>query len=284
MDYLQIADEIGLPSIPRVSYSANSSEFRLAGLTDSKLGGAPYRPKGAGWPSDSNGQPLCFVAQLNLEQVEKDRVSAGVPPLLDGFLPTYGLLQYFLVFDEGFGIESQPNCYVYHLPDLSYAPDEPLFSYQPEVRGPIHWANESRTPEFEEASQFHSEDCVLKHPEVPFALESQAWQPGCQYPITGWHVEATAEHDRTWKERVPYPGNRHRELLGKVLHQVGGVANFTKEDPRPEGSAMRLLFQLDGDDDLVKLSDSGTMQFFIDPADLARKDFSNVQMHWNCYY
>ncbi len=55
---------------------------------DSKFGGVPYRPKGAAWPDGSAGQPLHFLAQIDLGQANKD----GVLP----DLPRQGLLQFFL--------------------------------------------------------------------------------------------------------------------------------------------------------------------------------------------
>lgn len=289
MDYLQIAKDIGLPAIPRVSYAADTSDFRAAGLTESKIGGAPYRPQGAGWPLGSDGQPLCFIAQVNLEQVEKDRVSAGAPPLLDGHLPTSGLIQFFLPFDDMHGLDHDPTCFVCYLPDTSFEPDDPVFCYLPEIREPAKWAFENPNPEYQEdkrrlkTSEFDTAECPLRHPEVPFALEPKVWEPVCHFPTPGWQIESTEEHNRAWQERVTGSNEWHQTLLGEARHQVGGVANFTQDDPRPEGSPLRLLFQLDGDDDVVELGDAGTMQFFIAPADLARGDFSKVLMNWACY-
>jgi uncharacterized protein YwqG len=43
-----------------------------------------------------------------------------------------------------------------------------------------------------------------------------------------------------------------------------------------------LLLQLDSDEEMM-WGDSGIANFFIDPDDLRRGDFSRVAYHWDCY-
>ncbi|MDU0478828.1 YwqG family protein [Staphylococcus chromogenes] len=293
MDYIQLANDIGLPTIPRVSYDADQvvedGTFHTAGLTDSKLGGAPYRPKGAGWPVDSNGRHMCFVAQLNLAQVEHDRIAAGVPPLFDGAMPTSGLLQFFLRFDDTFGLYTEgTKCFVAFLEDFSAEADDPVFCYSPNWKEPVKWAYENRHPAVKRErkelaySEFESEECILANPDVPCPLIPKVFQPALQRPLPGWHVEVTDEQNQAWpKDAVSEEYTK--AYVGQALHQVGGVPNFTQDDPRPGGSNLRLLFQLDGNTHAVQIGDAGTMQFFIDPADLARRDFSKVLMNWACF-
>ncbi|MEL6214380.1 MAG: DUF1963 domain-containing protein [Pseudomonadota bacterium] len=72
-------------------------------------------------------------------------------------------------------------------------------------------------------------------------------------------------------------------------HQIGGYAVFTQTDPRSyEGKDedWQVLLQLDsqtiGDLDMM-WGDVGIANFFIRPADLAARDFSQVWYNWDCH-
>ncbi|MDU0478829.1 YwqG family protein [Staphylococcus chromogenes] len=292
MDHIEIAQQIGLEALPRLSYEStfcgNNPTFRQAGLRDSKLGGAPYRPQGAGWPCKGNGEPYSFVAQLNLAQVERDRQTLGVPPLLGGALPTHGLIQFFLPFDEVYGLGyGQPDCFVAYIEDADIPADEPVFAWREAFDAPIQWLREDPEPKFDprlnhlSCSPWSTEESILRHPEVAQALEPVLLEPTYQLPVPGLHAEVTTEQEAQWNtfflERPP-----RSTLLGKVRHQIGGYADFVQNEPRPKGSPLRLLFQIDSDGHMQWIGDMGTMQFFIDPADLARRDFSKVLIDWSC--
>ena len=67
-------------------------------------------------------------------------------------------------------------------------------------------------------------------------------------------------------------------------HKIGGYAYFTQQDPRIGNDKFKdyiLLLQIDTDDQIM-WGDSGVANFFIHPADLARKDFSKVMYNWDC--
>jgi uncharacterized protein YwqG len=68
-----------------------------------------------------------------------------------------------------------------------------------------------------------------------------------------------------------------------LTSQVGGYAEFTQEDPRAVDSPLVLLLQLSSDDKAEMMwGDSGIANFFIDPDDLAKADFSRVLYNWDC--
>lgn len=62
---------------------------------DSKLGGCPYLKSIEQYPLDEDGNPMIFLAQINLEDLEKLEE-----------LPEKGLLQFFVVNDDIVGFES----------------------------------------------------------------------------------------------------------------------------------------------------------------------------------
>ena len=76
---------------PCLSFSLEEGE---PGLTDSKVGGTPYLPKGTRWPVDEQGVPLRFLAQIDCTQL------IALPDY-----PHTGLLQFFIGTDEMFGCD-----------------------------------------------------------------------------------------------------------------------------------------------------------------------------------
>ncbi|MEE1943747.1 DUF1963 domain-containing protein [Pedobacter sp. KR3-3] len=59
------------------------------------------------------------------------------------------------------------------------------------------------------------------------------------------------------------------------------VSDNIQEKKGPESNYL-LLFQLDSDEHIM-WGDTGVANFFIDPTDLANKDFSKVPYHWDCH-
>ena len=78
--------------------------------------------------------------------------------------------------------------------------------------------------------------------------------------------------------------DRYDELYGGAGHKLLGYPGFVQQDPR-EGDEFELLFQLDSDGNNavhVQWGDVGIGNFFIRPADLAKRDFSRVMYNWDC--
>ena len=70
-----------------------------------------------------------------------------------------------------------------------------------------------------------------------------------------------------------------------ICHKLGGYAYFTQWDPRETEGEIRdymLLFQMDSDDHII-WGDVGVGNFFINPSDLKKKDFSKVFYNWDCH-
>lgn len=78
---------------------------------------------------------------------------------------------------------------------------------------------------------------------------------------------------------------RSVESLSQALnsgagHKIGGYPYFTQFDARAADSRLRLLLQLDSDDQMM-WGDVGVGNFFIDPEALARSDFRVVMFTWD---
>ena len=89
-------------------------------VTDSKIGGMPYLPKGMSAPTDENGEPLIMLFQLNFAQLPKN-----------GILPRDGILQVFTTEEEFYNIRwnlSDEVCIkaVYHDDIAECAPQDEI--------------------------------------------------------------------------------------------------------------------------------------------------------------
>ncbi len=65
---------------------------------ESKLGGCPYLRSKEEYPIGKNGKPMLFLAQINLEEILS---SVSI-------LPDHGLLQFFVNYDDDFGVGEAP--------------------------------------------------------------------------------------------------------------------------------------------------------------------------------
>ena len=73
---------------------------------ESKIGGCPYLEKAEDYPRDENGNPMFFMAQINLEEM----------PKLPDF-PEKGILQFYVVDDDIYGLED--DCKVIYIEEYS---------------------------------------------------------------------------------------------------------------------------------------------------------------------
>ena len=74
-----------LPLTEREVISYELSPAEGLPITDSKVGGVPYIPKGGTLPRTSDGYPLFMIAQINCEQLPQN-----------SFYPKKGLLQFWI--------------------------------------------------------------------------------------------------------------------------------------------------------------------------------------------
>ncbi len=223
-----------------------------------KLGGKPWWPKGKDWPVNAQGEQLLFLAQLNLEEMP------SVPDL-----PEKGMLQFFIFDDFLYGQQ----------------PDHPALQqtfrvvYHPE----IHHNSDALTTDFSFLRSYRYDDLPLE-PGTERAFE---YQKDIEYmPPGDFGFEALMGKDffsrfgaTEWALHEAW--NRLASGRG---HKVGGYPHFAQYDPRPAGSDLQLLFQLDSDPNKGLLwGDLGTAQFFISPEKLSQCDFSEISYYWDCY-
>lgn len=242
------------------------------GLLDSKVGGLPYWDPALPYPTDSQGNKMTLLAQLNFAQLGTEAP-----------LPRAGMLQFFIGQDDGFGIDfdqpdRQKNFRVVYHPE----PDPALTPEQIQaLKLPTHVEADLCTPVIREAA---------------FTAEKTAGYMGpgdCRFEaLFREAVRAVTGEDIGDKNVYQYFDKADRDYfydqLSAAGHRLLGYPFFTQYDPRePEGPYDTLLFQLDSDmaedrKDLVLWGDCGVGNFFINREDLLRRDFSRILYNWDC--
>jgi uncharacterized protein YwqG len=227
-------------------------------LRESKFGHYPCVPKDFQYPRDRDGNLMFPLAQINFGEV----------PHLERF-PTSGYLQFYVASDDTYG--------------LSFEKDVPsdftvVFFEEAEVTDPLEELS------FLDEVIASDNGVIYKPHGLTFELKTEYVGMGDVKggSAAGFDMDAIiAQHP-----------NMRREIEDAVFmnfsptgHKLGGYAYFTQWDPRDEEGDKRdymLLFQMDSDDHIM-WGDVGVGNFFIDPTDLAKRDFSRVLYTWDCH-
>lgn len=273
------------PILERIAENTRCDSLRatllaepLPGLFSSKIGGLPYWDPSKPYPTDSQGEKLALLAQIDLSTLpETDE------------LPREGLLQFFVLPDDVYGMNSDaPEVQegfrvVYHATvDRSITEDT--------VRAmdiPTSFTCDDQLPVCGEfALRFSKESVHIGYDDYRFERElgRAARECGLSELDSSAVLNTLLKYDAysEW-----FGGNEGTRILG--------YPSFTQDDPRPMDSPCdTLLFQLDSyfasnahpassPDRNVMWGDSGIGNFFIRKEDLAEKRFDRVYYTWDCY-
>ena len=225
-------------------------------LEQSKFGHYPKIPAGFDYPKDSSGDYMYPLAQINFKEV---------PPLA-GY-PTSGFLQFYIsVTNEVYGIDFENG--------RSQKDFRVLFFEEDEVKECVtdfSFLQEIITNDMSPVHKPHALSFSQK--EDYFGMGDVHFEAG-----TGKLLIRTAEKYSDIEDELMESLYDADSTNG---HKMGGYAFFTQSDPRDEDDRSVLLLQIDSDNDIM-WGDMGVANFFIDPDDLAKKDFSRVLYNWDC--
>ena len=224
----------------------------------SKIGGLPYLPEGMAYPLASNGRPLALLIQVNF---------AEMPPLPP--FPEDGLLQIFIHDDGFYGLDlddpfDQGNFRVRYIQAPAIVGSAAALDFG--ILKDCDYTQLPFNPQQVYALDF---ELGLELPQPQDAQFEQMMGPDFfnRFGARKWEVL-----------------DAYSQAVQSGPHKIGGFAQFTQEDPRSPGSPMELLLQLGSDSAIECMwGDMGVANFFICPLDLARRDFSKVMYHWDCY-
>ncbi len=235
----------------------------------SQIGGVPYLPLTESYPMDRKGKPLKLLAQMNF---------AEMPSLPD--YPSCGILQFYIGGDDLYGADFD---------DLQKQADFRVMFFEQVIEDEslLHQDFSEYFAQFD--ADYYSP--VEGQSALSFAVETQYistddenFAPRVLSMDDIWDYEEQfegADLQEDWLD--PY-----NEQFPSTGHRLGGYPYFTQSDPREyrdELKAYVLLLQIDSDRANgidIMWGDVGVGNFFIDPEDLKKRDFSKVAYNWDC--
>ena len=250
-------------------------------VTSSKFGGVPYLPEGVDAPTNTHGDPLGMIAQINCAELPDNDI-----------YPKTGILQFWLdPTDDLYGANydnpiAQDNNRVMYYPEVG-PPDTkaalPQIDWE-DVGWPIYPENVELALSFEVIQQG---DVILS--EDFFDAFVEQWNS--LYPDQT--IEELDELDDLSDELVTDFFDDFAEF-----HKIGGKPIFVQNDPRDfednlKNYTVDLLTIVSGDvhdprggEDSrnieIMWGDMGTANWLITPEQLAARDFSQVLFEWSC--
>ena len=256
------------------TFKIDITESNFVSVVDSKFGGLPYWDESMEYPTDSNGNALILLAQINFEAT----------PINDERFPKKGILQFFIGTDDLMGADldnlTNKNGFrvIYHESVNKYLTSE-------DVRAMGIRSNLDLDGAGEEYFPFYKQYSIA----IYEALEPISYADHEFEDILRETAEKIldTEIDDVWsifEDDGDYVNDQFYICGNKVL----GYPFFTQEDPRDEDDMYKgkkydtLLLQIDSEGDIL-WGDSGVGNFFINEQDLINKDFSNVLYTWDCY-
>ena len=245
---------------PAIALEATRADDAQIPLGASKFGGAPDVPDGFEWPL-WNGEPLGFLAQINLEEV--------APFDVEGVLPRSGLLSFFYdVEQRTWGrAEERDGWRVFFFERITLERREVVQA----LAARLSFAATPTTPtDFECFPELGitTDDCI----------ESGDWTqdgdlkkfiPALRHQMLG-HSTAVqrnpgAEVEAAWRD----------------FHTPGALYDWSEVET--EADKWVLLLQMDSEDKMGTMwGDCGMIYFLMRPEDLAAREWSNVWFSLQC--
>lgn len=271
--YEEIREDYEKNSPTKTFAKINLVEDKLK-ITDSKIVGLPYLPKGAEFPKAPNGEEMLMIAQINCEDLKglKD-------------FPQKGILQFFVFDDDDamFGLNfnnptTQDTFRVIYYDEIKEFYDEKELEniYKP------HNYEESFLTNNNESYKI----------EFELRTEKERFEEAIYDVFDKLCKEKKLErHQEDWLYRKIL--NIEMEYSEEPHSQCDGFAFFTQSDPREFEEKYKkydtVLFQLDSEYDentkkwKVCIGDAGVLNFFINREKLKNKDFTEILYNWDCY-
>ena len=241
-------------------------------ITDSKVMGFPYIPKGAEIPQTANGDKMMMIAQINCDDLQG---------LAD--FPEKGILQFFVLNDEdgllGLDFDNQTVQdsfrVIYHEKIEEFYDENELKSiYNP----------------------YNFEESYITNDNESYKMNFELTSEKERFEDMFYDIFTTICKEKELKQTQE--DWLYRKLLNFMQYsenyysQCDGFAFFTQDDPREYNEEYKkfdtVLFQLNSEFDentrnwKVCIGDAGVINFFINRENLKNKDFSEILYNWDC--
>jgi putative uncharacterized protein (fragment) len=243
-------------------------------VTDSKVGGMPYIPKGGALPRSADGKSLFMLAQINCEQLPENNL-----------YPKKGLLQFWIADTEDplYGLDYDDPCSndfkrVLYFSTIGealpiddfisdYTFDDNHLPFNSKKQFALHFKKDTESISLEERAANQ--------------LFFEKWNEAFSTQIT--------TIDEFFEE---VPNDICEEINASLLkeptgHKIGGYPYFIQVDPREENDPHTLLLlQIDidnvGGEEICWGNEGGVANFFVSPEDMANCKFDDVLYNWDC--
>ncbi len=256
-------------------------------ITDSKFGGAPYWDLSMDYPQTEDGSMLMLLAQINLDELNREGKNVG------NKLPRTGMLQFFINLDDVYGMDF--DCHTDHEGRLEQN------SFRVVYHKKIDYAvsaeeikalgmPDSAKEEFDESPVWGEYGLDLKLKETYIGMDDYQFVEYFQHAAEAVGWKEVKQQKKEYYNYFSDEGDALFEELEPCGHWMLGYPYFTQYDPRESGGKMKKysvqLFQMDSDynddNDYVMWGDAGVANFFISEEDLANEDFRDILYSWDC--
>ena len=245
-------------------------------VTDSKVGGMPYIPKGGALPRSAEGKPLFMLAQINCEQLPENNL-----------YPKKGLLQFWIADTEDplYGLDYDDPCSNDFKRVLYFSTIGEALSIDDFISD--YTFDDNHLP-FNSKKQFALH---FKKDTESISLEERAAN---QLFFEKWNEAFSTQITTIDEFFEEVPNDICEEINASLLkeptgHKIGGYPYFTQVDPREENDPHTLLLlQIDIDnvegEEIYWGNGGGVANFFVSPEDMANCKFDDVLFHWEDNY
>ena len=245
-------------------------------VTDSKVGGVPYIPKGGALPKSAEGKPLFMLAQINCEQLPENSL-----------YPKKGLLQFWIAATDDYlyGIDFDNPCSNDFKRVLYFSTIGEALSIDDFISD--YTFDDNHLP-FNSKKQFALH---FKKDTESISLEGRA---ATQFFFEKWNEAFSTQITTIDEFFEEVPNDICEEINASLLkeptgHKIGGYPYFIEYDPREDNDPHTLLLlQIDIDnvegEEICWGNGGGVANFFISPEDLKNYKFDDVLFHWEDNY
>jgi len=245
-------------------------------VTDSKVGGVPYIPKGGVLPRSAEGKPLFMLAQINCEQLPENSL-----------YPKKGLLQFWIADTEDplYGLDYDDPCSNDFKRVLYFSTIGEALSIDDFISD--YTFDDNHLP-FNSKKQFALH---FKKDTESISLEERAAN---QLFFEKWNEAFSTQITTIDEFFEEVPNDICEEINASLLkeptgHKIGGYPYFIEYDPREENDPHTLLLlQIDIDnvegEEIYWGNGGGVANFFISPEDLKNYKFDDVIFQWEDNY
>jgi len=245
-------------------------------VTDSKVGGVPYIPKGGALPRSAEGKPLFMLAQINCEQLPENNL-----------YPKKGLLQFWIADTEDplYGLDYDDPCSNDFKRVLYFSTIGEALSIDDFISD--YTFDDNHLP-FNSKKQFA---LYFKKDTESISLEERA---ATQLFFEKWNEAFSTQITTIDEFFEEVPNDICEEINASLLkeptgHKIGGYPYFIEYDPREENDPHTLLLlQIDIDnvegEEIYWGNGGGVANFFVSPEDMANCKFDDVLFHWEDNY